>query len=95
MSQTTMIHVRVDDETRAQAAEALQAIGLTVSEAVRLLLKRVVAEQALPMELKVPNAATREAITEARRMARSRRARHATAQALFDDLEAPTSRKAR
>ncbi len=84
MSATTMIHVRVDDDVKAQATEALEAMGLSMSDAVRLFLKRVVAEQAMPIELKVPNAETRAAIEEARAM---RRARYDTAQALFDGLD--------
>ena len=83
MSATTMIHVRVDDDIKVQATEALEAMGLSRSDAVRLFLNRVVAEQALPIELKVPNAETRAAIEEARAM---RRARFDTAQALFDEL---------
>ncbi len=66
MSATTMVHVRVDNEVKAQATEALAAMGLTVSDAVRLFLKRVVAEQAMPIELKVPNAETRAAMEESR-----------------------------
>jgi DNA-damage-inducible protein J len=58
-------------------------MGLSMSDAVRLFLKRVVADQALPIELKVPNAETRAAMEEARTL---RRARFATADALFDDL---------
>ncbi len=83
MSATTMIHIRIDDEIKAQATEALEAMGLSMSDAVRLFLKRVVADQALPIELKVPNAETRAAMEEARTL---RRARFATADALFDDL---------
>jgi DNA-damage-inducible protein J len=81
---TEMIHVRVDAATKEQAQEALSQMGLTVSDAVRLLLKRIVIEQALPIELKVPNAATRAAILEARAMTK---ARFRTAQELFDELE--------
>ncbi|MHB8167776.1 MAG: type II toxin-antitoxin system RelB/DinJ family antitoxin, partial [Sulfuricella sp.] len=39
MAATTMVHVRVDDETKAQATEALAAMGLSVSDAVRIFLK--------------------------------------------------------
>jgi len=85
MSATTMIHIRVDDDVKAQATEALEAMGLSMSDAVRLFLKRVVAEQAMPIELKVPNAETRAAMEEARAI---RRARFATAQALFNNLDA-------
>jgi DNA-damage-inducible protein J len=92
MSTTTMVHVRVDNEVKAQATEALEAMGLSVSDAVRLFLKRVVAEQALPIELKVPNVATRAAMQEARAM---RAARFDSAEALFDDLEKNSKVKAR
>ena len=62
---TSMLHVRVDDETKEQATAALGAMGLSISDAVRLFLRRVVADQAFPLELKVPNAETRSAIAEA------------------------------
>ena len=84
MATTKMIHVRVDDTVKEQATEALAAMGLSLSDAVRLFLKRVVIEQALPIELKVPNAETQAAIQESRAMGR---ARFANAQELFDDLE--------
>jgi DNA-damage-inducible protein J len=82
-----MLHVRVDDEVKAQASEALESMGLTVSDAVRILLKRVVNDQAFPLELKVPNAQTRNAIAESRAMMKARRVRFETAQALIDDLD--------
>ena len=87
MAATTMVHVRVDDETKAQATEALAAMGLSVSDAVRIFLKRVVADQAMPLELKVPNAETRVAMEESRAILRAHRARFASARELFDDLE--------
>ena len=84
MATTKMIHVRVDEIVKEQATEALAAMGLSISDAVRLFLKRVVIEQSLPFELKVPNAETQAAIQQSRAM---KRARFATAQDLFDDLE--------
>ncbi len=66
MARSTILHVRVDDETMTQASEALTAMGLSVTDAVRILLKRVVNDQAFPLELKVPNAQTRAAMKEAR-----------------------------
>ena len=83
-AQTTMLHVRVDETTKAQATKALEAMGLSVSDAVRLFLRRVVSDQALPFEIKVPNARTRAAMAEADEMVR---ARFATADAMFADLE--------
>ncbi|GHF60863.1 type II toxin-antitoxin system RelB/DinJ family antitoxin [Seohaeicola zhoushanensis] len=50
-AQTSMLHVRVDDQLKAQAAEALSNVGLTLSDAVRILLTRVAAEGGLPAGL--------------------------------------------
>jgi len=81
---TTMVHVRVDEYIKAQATETLAAMGLTVSDAVRVFLTRVVADQQLPFELKSPNPATRAAMREARQLGG---ARFVTGQALIDALE--------
>jgi DNA-damage-inducible protein J len=86
-AQTSMLHVRVDETTKAQATEALEAMGLTMTEAIRLFLHQVVVSQSLPLELKVPNAETQAAMKEARTAMAARRKRFATADALFDDLE--------
>jgi len=64
---TEMIHVRINKRIKTQAAHTLKAMGLSVSDAVRVLLTRVAAEKALPFEVKVPNAATAAAIEEARK----------------------------
>ena len=50
-AQTSMLHVRVDDQLKAQAIEALSGVGLTLSDAVRILLTRVAAEGGLPAGL--------------------------------------------
>ena len=86
-AQTSMLHIRVDDDTKEQATEALAAMGMTVSDAVRLFLRRVVIDQAFPLELKVPNAQTQAAMRESRAMMAARKARFNTADELFDDLE--------
>lgn len=87
MAHSTMLHVRVDDKIKTQAGEALAAMGLSVSDAVRILLKRVVDDQAFPLELKVPNAKTRAAMEEARAMMKARALRFDSADALIDDLD--------
>lgn len=87
MAATTMIHVRVDEQIKTQAAETLASMGLTVSDAVRVFLTRIVADQELPFAIKAPNASSRAAIAEAGDMIKSRRARFATADALIDDIE--------
>jgi DNA-damage-inducible protein J len=67
MAATEMVHVRIDRRVKAQAAKTLAAMGLSVSDAVRVLLTRVAAEKALPFEVKVPNAETVAAMREARK----------------------------
>ncbi|HMT93906.1 type II toxin-antitoxin system RelB/DinJ family antitoxin [uncultured Thiothrix sp.] len=69
---STMIHIRIDEELKNNATQALAAMGLTVSDAVRLLLTRVAAEQSFPFALKVPNAETVAAMQEARAITRAR-----------------------
>ena len=87
MAATAMIHVRVEEEVKAQAAETLASMGLSVSDAVRVFLKRVVAEKAMPFDVRVPNAETRAAMAEAEAIIRSRNARLSSADELFDGLE--------
>ena len=84
MAATSMVHVRVDEHLKTQATETLAAMGLSVSDAVRVFLTRVVAEQQLPFALKAPNADTRAAMEEARTISN---ARFASAKALMGDLE--------
>jgi len=62
-----MIHVRVDQNLKTKASKALDAMGLSLSDAVRLLLTRIAVEQALPFEVRVPNAVTRAAMEDVRR----------------------------
>jgi DNA-damage-inducible protein J len=50
-AQTSMLHVRIDDQLKADAAEKLARVGLTVSDAVRILLTRVATEGGLPAGL--------------------------------------------
>ena len=66
MPATEMVHIRIDKRVKARATKALSAMGLSVSDAVRVLLTRVAAEKALPFEVRVPNAATAAAMREAR-----------------------------
>ena len=92
MATTTMVHVRVDEQVKAQATETLAAMGLSVSDAVRVFLMRVVADKQLPFALKAPNAETRAAMAEADEIARAHHARFGTAAELFDDLEKNSSK---
>lgn len=84
---TSMLHIRLEDDIKEQATLALTAMGLSVSDAVRLFLRRVVVDQAFPLELKVPNAETLAAMAESRALMASRRAGFPSAEALLADLE--------
>ena len=85
-----MFHIRVDNNIKEQATAALVTMGLSMSNAVRLFLRRVMVDQAFPLELKVPNAETQAAMNEFRTMMASRRigeSRFASANKMFADLE--------
>jgi DNA-damage-inducible protein J len=84
---TATVHVRVDEKIKAQATETLSAMGLTVSDVVRVFLTRVVADKELPFALKAPNTTSRAAIAQADEIIQSRRARFETTDALLNGLE--------
>ena len=67
MSQNTVVRARIDEATKTEAAAVLAAMGLSLSDAFRLLLRRVAAEKALPFEPLTPNAETVAAMRAARR----------------------------
>jgi DNA-damage-inducible protein J len=54
MATTTMVHARVDEKIKAQATETLASMGFTVSDAIRVFLRRVVADKQLPFRLRAP-----------------------------------------
>jgi DNA-damage-inducible protein J len=83
-----MLHIRINDEAKAQGNAVLDAIGLSASDAIRLLYSRLIADQAFPLELKVPNAETKAAMAEAHAMLRERRAYFEYAGSLSADPEA-------
>ena len=60
----TYVRARIDTATKKSAAKALEAMGLSISDAIRLLMLRVADEKRLPFEVKVPNATTRKAMAE-------------------------------
>ena len=59
MTADTIVRSRIDAGTKKRAASALSAMGLTISDAIRLLLLRVADEKRLPFDVKVPNAESR------------------------------------
>jgi DNA-damage-inducible protein J len=67
MATDTVVRARIDAATKEQATEALAAMGLSVSDAIRLLLVRIAADKEFPFSVKTPNATTRKAMAELRR----------------------------
>ena len=83
MSTDTVVRARIDSDTKARATKALQAMGLSVSDAIRLLLLRVAAEKRLPFAIQVPNDTTVKAMKE---LDDGKGKRFNSAEELFQDL---------
>ena len=83
MSTDTVVRARIDRDTKLRATEALQAMGLSVSDAIRLLLLRVAEEKRLPFVVQVPNATTVKAMEE---LDKGQGKRFGSAEELFQDL---------
>lgn len=81
----TYVRARIDTSTKARAVDALAAMGLSVSDAIRLLMLRVAYEQRLPFDVKVPNAKTRKAMAD---LEAGKGRRVANVKALMADLNA-------
>ncbi|MGD1107984.1 MAG: type II toxin-antitoxin system RelB/DinJ family antitoxin [Terracidiphilus sp.] len=79
----TYVRARIDTGTKERAADALEAMGLSISDAIRLLMLRVADEQRLPFEVRVPNAKTKKAILE---LESGKGKRFRTVKALMEDL---------
>ena len=67
MAENAVVRARIDGRIKKQAAAVLGAMGLTVSDAFRLMMVRIAKEKALPFEPLVPNEETIEAMKAARR----------------------------
>ena len=67
MPANTVVRARIDAKTKAEAAAVLATIGLTVSDAFRLLLLRVAQDKELPFEPLIPNAETIAAMEDSLR----------------------------
>jgi DNA-damage-inducible protein J len=80
----TVVRARIDAATKDRATEALAAMGLSISDAIRLLLVRVAADKEFPFPVKVPNATTRKAMAE---LEQGKGKSFASADQLFKDLD--------
>jgi DNA-damage-inducible protein J len=83
MQATDTIRARIDSATKVKATAALAAMGLSVSDAIRMLMHRVAADQRLPFDVVVPNAESRAAMAE---LEGGKGKRFSSADELFDDL---------
>jgi DNA-damage-inducible protein J len=83
MAVNAVVRARIDEKVKARAAAVRETMGLTVSDAFRLLLVKVAAEQRLPFEIHTPNAETVAAMREADR---GEGERFDSGDALFEDL---------
>jgi len=82
----TYVRARIDTDTKDRAVVALEAMGLSISDAIRLLMTRIADERRLPFEvIKVPNKTTRKAIAE---LEKGKGERFASIDALMADLNA-------
>lgn len=85
MAANTLVTTRIDGAVKEEAAAVLATMGLTVADAVRLLLTRIAREHALPFDPLIPNAETVEAMQEARQ---GKLASFDSVEALMADLNA-------
>ena len=85
MSADSIVRARIDSAIKRKASKALEDMGLSMSDAIRIMLMRVAREKRLPFEIKVPNAATRKAIDE---LEQGKGGRFSGVSALMDDLDA-------
>lgn len=83
MASLDMVRARIDADLKREATAALAEMGLTVSDAIRLMLVRVATEKALPFDVRKPNAVTRAALDAAERGKVTKVTR---VDALLDDL---------
>jgi DNA-damage-inducible protein J len=66
MASDQVVRARISADLKQEATEVLEKMGLSVSDAIRMMLVRVAAERALPFDVKVPNQVTQAAMDEAR-----------------------------
>jgi DNA-damage-inducible protein J len=86
MSSSTTVQVRVDEQTKTQAKKVLDALHLSMSEAICLFLRQVVLHRGIPFEVKIPNALTAKTLRESEEGIDLHRV--SSVDELFEELEA-------
>lgn len=84
MTAKAFVRARISEDLKNEATDVLEAMGLTISDVVRITLTRIAREKALPFELRVPNRATEETLAKSERGEDLHYAEDA--QAMFKDL---------
>ena len=83
MATDAVVRARIDSRTKEEASAALEAMGLSVSDAIRLLMMRIAEERRLPFEVRVAKPSTAKAVKE---LDDGQGERFTDADALFKDL---------
>jgi DNA-damage-inducible protein J len=86
MSNSAIVQVRIDEQTKTQAKKVLSALHLSMSEAICLFLRQVVLHRGIPFEIKIPNALTAKTLRESEEGIDLHRV--STVDELFEELEA-------
>ena len=58
MSQSAVVHARIDQATKSATEKVLDAIGMTPTEAIRLFYRQIALRKSFPLELHIPNKLT-------------------------------------
>jgi DNA-damage-inducible protein J len=87
VADTAFVRARIDEKLKEEASAVLAEFGLTVSDVVRMVLTRVARDGALPLELKVPNAETREAMRQSRALMKKHNRRFRNARSVVQALD--------
>ena len=85
MTTNSVVRARINEQVKQEAMAVLEAMGLTASDAFRMMMTRIAAEKSLPFEPLVPNATTIAAMKEARA---GKRKSFSSVEAMLADLDA-------
>ncbi|MGC1086448.1 type II toxin-antitoxin system RelB/DinJ family antitoxin [Pantoea agglomerans] len=83
MNADALVRARIPKDTKERAVAALDKMGLSTSDVIRLVMMRVAEEGKLPFEVRTPNAATRRSMAQ---LESGKGERFESADALFEDL---------